>query len=89
MPPVGVCKEGRSSSMAIGLSKKCKSLLNKACTVPWCHAVVQFEVKMSRFPAAIPEKCLDRGSTPTKQAVFPPRRFPMRYTRLGPNSVLL
>ena len=27
-------------------------MFNKACTTPWCHAVVHFDVKMSRFPAA-------------------------------------
>ena len=35
--------------MAIGLSKECKWVFNKACTMPWCHAAVHFEVKMSRF----------------------------------------
>ena len=49
MCQVGVFNEGRSSSIAIGLSKECKSVFNKACTMPWCHAVVHFEVKMSRF----------------------------------------
>ena len=35
--------------MAIGLSKDGKWVFNKACTAPWCHAVVHFEVKMIRF----------------------------------------
>ena len=35
--------------MAIGLSKDGKWVFNKACTTPRCHAVVHFEVKMSRF----------------------------------------
>ena len=35
--------------MAIGLSKDGKLVFNNACTTPWCHAVVHFEVKMSRF----------------------------------------
>ena len=35
--------------MAIGLSKDGKWVFNKACTTPWCHAVVHFEVKMRRF----------------------------------------
>ena len=35
--------------MAIGLSKDGKWVLNKACTTPWGHAVVHFEMKMSRF----------------------------------------
>ena len=38
--------------MALGLSKDGKWVFNKACTTPWCHAVVHFEVKMSHFPAA-------------------------------------
>ena len=37
--------------MTIGLSEDGKWVFNKACTTPWCHAVVHFEVKMSRFPA--------------------------------------
>ena len=43
--------------MAIGLSKDGKWVFNKACTTPWCHAVVHFEVKMSRFPAAFWDHC--------------------------------
>ena len=46
---VVVFNEGRSSSIAIELSKECKSVFSKAPAMPWCHAVVQFEVKMSRF----------------------------------------
>ena len=46
---VGVSNEGRCSSMAIGLSNDGKWVFNKACTMPWCHTVVHFEVKMSRF----------------------------------------
>ena len=38
--------------MAIGLSKDGKWVFNKACTTPWCHAVVHFEVKMCVFRAA-------------------------------------
>ena len=38
--------------MTIGLLKDGKWVFNKACTAPWCHVVVHFEVKMSRFPAA-------------------------------------
>ena len=37
--------------MAIGVLKHGKWVFNKACTTPWCHAVVHFEVKMRRFPA--------------------------------------
>ena len=48
----GVSDEGRCSFIAIGLSKDGKWVFNKACSTPWCHTVVHFEVKMSRFPAA-------------------------------------
>ena len=37
--------------MAIGLSKHGEWVFNKACTTLWCHAVVHFEVQMSRFAA--------------------------------------
>ena len=46
---VGVCNEGRGSSMATGLSNDGKCVFNVACTVRWCHAVVHFEVKTSPF----------------------------------------
>ena len=46
---VGVSNEGRCSSMAIGPSKECKWVGNKACAMPWCHGVGDFEVKTSRF----------------------------------------
>ena len=49
MCQVGVCDEGRCSSMAIGLSKDGKWVFNMACTMPWCQTVVHFEVKMSHF----------------------------------------
>ena len=39
----------RCSSIAIGVSKECKLVINKACTMPWCHTLVHFEVKTSRF----------------------------------------
>ena len=48
---VGVCNEGRCSSMVIGLSNDGKWVFNKACTMPWCHTVVHFEVKTIRFRA--------------------------------------
>ena len=35
--------------MAIGVLKDGKWVFNKACTTPWCHTVVHFEVKTSRF----------------------------------------
>ena len=46
---VGVCNEGRCSFMAIGPSNEGKRVFNKAYTMPWCHAVAHFGVKMSRF----------------------------------------
>ena len=46
---VGVSNEGPCSSMAFGLSNDGKWVFNKACTMPWCHAVVHFEVKTSHF----------------------------------------
>ena len=49
MCQVGVCNEGRCSFMAIGLSNDGKWVFNTACTMPWCHRVVHFEMKMSRF----------------------------------------
>ena len=49
MCPVGVCNEGHCSSMVIGLSNDGKWVFNKACTMPWCHTVVHFEVKTIRF----------------------------------------
>ena len=75
--------------MAIGLSKDGKWVFNKACTTPWCHAGVHFEVKMSRFRAVFQDDRPDRGGTSLKQAVFFQRSFPMRYTRLGPSSFLV
>ena len=45
----GVSDEGRCSSMAIGESNDGKWVFNTACTMPWCHTVVHFEVKTSRF----------------------------------------
>ena len=35
--------------MGIQLSNDGKWVFNTARTMPWCHAVVHFEVKMSRF----------------------------------------
>ena len=51
--PVSGCfhDDGRCFSIAMGLSKGCKLVFNKACSMPWCHIVVHFEVKMSRFTA--------------------------------------
>ena len=35
--------------MAIGLSNDGKWVFNMACTMLWCHTVVNFKVKISRF----------------------------------------
>ena len=56
--------------MAIGPSKEGKWVFNKACTTPWCHAVVHFEVKMSRFPVVFHDNRRNHGGTSLKQAVF-------------------
>ena len=55
--------------MAIGLSKDGEWVFNKACTTPWCHAVVHFEVKTSRFRAMFQDDRSDRGGTCLVQAV--------------------
>ena len=70
MCQVGVCNEGRCSSMAIGLSNHGKWVFNMACTMPWCHTVVHFEVKTSRFLAVFQDNRPDRGGTSLKRAVF-------------------
>ena len=49
MCQVSIFNEGRCSSIVIGLSSDGKWVFNKACTMPWCHTVVHFEVNMSRF----------------------------------------
>ena len=87
MCQVGVCNEGRCPSMAIGLSEECKSMFHQSFTMPWCHTLVHFEVKMNRFRAGIQENRTNRGGTSATQAAFLPRQFPMRYARLGPSSV--
>ena len=46
---VGVSDGGGCSFIAIGPSKDCKWVFNEACTMPWCHVVVHFEVKMTVF----------------------------------------
>ena len=56
----GVCNEGRCSSMAIWLSNDGKSVFNMACPMPWCHTVVHFEVKMSRFWSVFQDDRPDR-----------------------------
>ena len=56
--------------MAIGLSKNGKWVFNKACTTPWYHAVVHFEVKMSPFRAVFQDNRRNHGGTSLKQPVF-------------------
>ena len=48
-------------------------LFNKAAAMPWCHTVVHFEVKMSRFTGVFRDDRPNHGSTSAKQAVFLPR----------------
>ena len=59
--------------MAIGVQNDGKWVFNKACTTPWCHAAVHFEVKTSRFLAVFQDDRTDRGGTSPKQAAFPQR----------------
>ena len=47
-----------------------KWVFNKACTTPWCQAVVHFEVTMSRYSAVSQHNPRDRGGTSLKQALF-------------------
>ena len=70
MCQVGVCNEGRCSSRVIGLSNDGKWVFNKACTMPWCHTVVHFEVKMSRFGVVFQDNRPDRRGASLKEAVF-------------------
>ena len=56
--------------MAIELSNDGKWVFKKACTTPWCHAVVHFEVKMSRFPAVFQDNRRNHAGTSLKQAAF-------------------
>ena len=56
--------------MAFGPSKDVKWVFNKACTMPWCHTVVHFELKMSHFLAVLQDDRRNDGGTSLKQAVF-------------------
>ena len=49
MCQVGISNKGRWSFIAIGLSNDGKWVLNRACTMPWCHTAVHLELKMSCF----------------------------------------
>ena len=64
---------GRCSFMAMGLSNDGKWVFNKACTTPWCHAVVHFEVKTSRFCAVFQDDRPDCAGKSAQQAVFHPQ----------------
>ena len=56
--------------MAIGVSKDGKWVFNKACTTPWCHAPVHFEVKMRRFLAVSEDNRRKHGGTSLKPTVL-------------------
>ena len=45
----GVSNEDFSSSTGVGLSNRCQWMFNESSLMPWCHGVVHFETKMSRF----------------------------------------
>ena len=51
MCQAGVSNKGRHSSTMIEQSNDCKWVFIEASVTPRCHAVVPFEVKMSRFSA--------------------------------------
>ena len=70
---VGVSNEGRCSFATNRLSNDGKWVFNKACAMPWCHTVVHFEVKMSRFGDMFHDNQPSCGGTPPKRAVFLPR----------------
>ena len=52
MCQLGVSKEGRSSSVAVGLFNDWKWVFNGASLMPWCHAVVHVWEKRSPFIAS-------------------------------------
>ena len=77
--------------MTIGLSKDGKWVFNKACTTPWCHAVVHFEVKTSRFLAVFQDDRPDRGGTSLKSSLSSTvisNALRKTRTQLGPSSSL-
>ena len=63
----------RCSFMAIRLSNDGKWVFNKACTTAWCHALVHFEVKMSRYSAVFQDDHRDCGGKSAQQASFHPQ----------------
>ena len=68
---VGASNEGHS----------CKWVLNEASLTPWCHAVLHFEVKMSRFPA-----CACTVTVPLRCCEAPPT-LPLRTIALRSTAV--
>ena len=89
MCQVGVPNGGRCSFIAIGLSNDGKRVFNKACTMPWCHAVVHLEVTISLFcrfsrQLSLPWKHISKASSLSSTVISN-----ARYTRLGPSSVLV
>ena len=63
-------------------------MFNETFTMLWWHTVVNFQVNVSPFWAAIPVNPPNHGSTSAKKAVFLARRFPMHYVRFGPGWFL-
>ena len=59
--------------MAFGLSKDGKWVFKEACTTLWCHAVVHFEVKTSRFWAVCQDNRPDCAGKSAQQTVFHPQ----------------
>ena len=43
--------------MTIGVLKDGKWVFNKACTAPWCHALVNFSGENEPFSAVSKKKC--------------------------------
>ena len=95
MCQVGVTNEGWSSSTLIGLPNDCKWVFNEASLMPWCHAVVHFEVKMTHFSACFQEDrpessrqwpvchvcVLNEGSTKRTWLIAQGLAIQPRYTR--------
>ena len=77
--------------MAVGILKDGKWVFNKACTTPWCHAVVHFEVKTRRFLAVFQDDSPDRGGTSLKSSLSSmviSNALRKTRTQLGPSSSL-
>ena len=90
MCQVGVSNEGRCSFIAIGLSKDGKWVFNKACTMPWCHTVVHFEVKkkepfLSRFSgrSSLPWRRISKAGSVSSTVIS--NALHKTRTQLGPS----